>query len=75
MHRAAPRYLKLVTFSNFWPFLLTSALILFMLFVMTLLFFYADFHSICPCSIYEPVGEVLKFIIAATHKIDVVSKY
>ena len=35
--RVALRYLKLVTSSNFWPFMLTSAL-MFMLFVMTFLF-------------------------------------
>ena len=33
MHRVIPRYLKLVTSSNFWPFILISALILFMLLV------------------------------------------
>ena len=38
LHRVAPRYLKLVTSSNFWPFMLISALILFVLFVMILLF-------------------------------------
>ena len=37
MHRVAPRYLELVTFSNFWPFVLISALI-FMLLVTILLF-------------------------------------
>ena len=26
LHRVSPRYLKLVTSSNFWPFKLTSAL-------------------------------------------------
>ena len=31
MHRVAPRYLKLVTSSNFWPFMLISALMLFVL--------------------------------------------
>ena len=38
LHRVAPRYLKLVTSSNFWPFLLISALMLFVLLVMILLF-------------------------------------
>ena len=38
LHRVAPRYLKLVTSSNFWPFMLISALTLFVLFVMSLLF-------------------------------------
>ena len=33
VHRVIPRYLKPVTSSNFWPFILISALILFMLLV------------------------------------------
>ena len=37
LHRVAPRYLKLVTSSNFWPFMLISALMLLVLFVMILL--------------------------------------
>ena len=36
--------------------------------------FYADFHSICRGSVYEFVGEALKFTIAAAHKIVVVGK-
>ena len=38
LHRVTPRYLKLVTSSNFWQFMLISALILFVLLVMILLF-------------------------------------
>ena len=38
LQRVAPRYLKLVTSSNFWPFMLISALMLFVLLVMILLF-------------------------------------
>ena len=38
LHRVGPRYLKLVTSSNFWPFMLISALMLFLLLVMILLF-------------------------------------
>ena len=38
LHRIAPRYLKLITYSNFWPFMLISALMLFVLFIMILLF-------------------------------------
>ena len=34
----APRYLKVVTSSNFWPFMLISALMLFVLLVMIVLF-------------------------------------
>ena len=38
LHSVAGRYLKLVTSSNFWPFMSVSALILFVLLVMVLLF-------------------------------------
>ena len=34
----------------------------------------ADFHSMCSCSVYEFVGEALKFTITATYKTDVVGK-
>ena len=37
MHRVAPRYLKLVTSSKFWPFMLISALMLFVLLIVILL--------------------------------------
>ena len=73
LHKVTPRYLKLVTSSNVWPFVLISAL-MFVLLVMILLFFQADFYFICRCSDYESVGETLKFTIAAAHKIDVVGK-
>ena len=38
LHWAAPRRLKLITLSNFWMFLLISALMCFMLLVTILLF-------------------------------------
>ena len=38
LHTVAPRYLKLVTFPNFWPFMLLSRLILIVLLVTILLF-------------------------------------
>ena len=38
LHKVAPRYLKLVTSSNFWPFMLISALMLSVLLVMILFF-------------------------------------
>ena len=38
LHRVAPRYLKLVTSSSFWPFMLIFALMLFVLLVMILFF-------------------------------------
>ena len=69
LQRVAFRYLKLVTCSNFWPFMLIFALMLFLLLVVILFFFCADSHSICPCSIYESVGEVLKFTSAAAHRL------
>ena len=72
LHRVAPRYLKLVTFSNFWPFMLISTLIFFNPLVMVLLL--SVLTSICRCSVYESVGEVLKFTTAAAHKIDVLGK-
>ena len=37
LHKVAPMYLKLVSFSNFWPFMLISALMSFVLLVMILL--------------------------------------
>ena len=37
LHRGAPSYLKLVTSSNFWPFMLICALMLFVLLVVILL--------------------------------------
>ena len=50
LHRVALRYLKLVTSSNFWLFMLISALMLFVLLVMILLF--SVFHSVYRCSVY-----------------------
>ena len=38
LHKVVPGYLNLVTSSNFWPFTLISALLLFVLLVMILLF-------------------------------------
>ena len=46
LHRVATRYLELVTFSNFWLFMLIIALMLFMLLV----------HSICRYCVYESVS-------------------
>ena len=68
-----PRYLKLITSSNFWPFLLKSAVVVRAIgYDLTL--FCADFHSISCCSVYESVGEVLKLTIAAARKVDVFGK-
>ena len=39
LHRVAPKYLKMVTPSNFSPFMLISALMLFVLLVVILLFY------------------------------------
>ena len=38
LHRVTPRYSKLVTSSNFWPFMLISALMLSVLLVVILFF-------------------------------------
>ena len=38
LHSVAPRCVKLVATSNFWPFMLIPALMLFVLLVMILLF-------------------------------------
>ena len=74
LHRVAPRYLKLVTSSNIWTFMLVNICTDVVHAVgLDHALFCADFHSICCCSVYESVGEVLKFTIAAAHKIDVVS--
>ena len=51
--------------SNFWSSMLVSALMLFELLATTLIFFFADFHSIRSCSVYESVREVLKFTVVA----------
>ena len=68
-----PRYLKLITSSNFWPFLLKSAVVVRAIgYDLTL--FCADFHSISCCSVYESVGEVLKFTVAAVHNMNVVGE-
>ena len=53
--------------------MLLYSLMLLVLLVMILLFS-VNFYSICPCCVYESVGEVLKFTAATAHKIDVVSK-
>ena len=75
LHRVTPRDLKQVTFSNFWHFMLIPALMLFVLLIMILLLCVcADYHSICRRCVYVSVVEVLKFTIAAAHKIDVVGK-
>ena len=63
LHMVATRYLELVTFSNFLPFNANKKY----LHCLCLALFCADFHSICRCSVYESVGEVLKFTFAAAH--------
>ena len=57
LHSFAPRYLKLVISSNFWPFMLISALMLFILLVMVL--FFSLLTSIpYAAAVYESVSEV-----------------
>ena len=74
LHKVAPRYLKLVTSSNFWPFTLISALLLFVLLIMTLLFSVLTSIPYVFCSVYQSVGGVVKFTTAAACSIDVVGK-
>ena len=75
MHRVTPRCLAFVTSSATSLFRLIFALTVFALLVMILLFsFYPDFHSTCPCSVYESIGGVLKLAVAAAHTIDVVGE-
>ena len=47
LHRIAPIHLKLVTSSDFWPFMLIFALILFMLLVAILLFSVLTYSESC----------------------------
>ena len=69
-YKVAPRYLKLVT-----AIYSISAMMLFMLLVMILLFsVLAPIPYVYHCSVFESVGEVLKFTTAAAHKVDVVGK-
>ena len=63
LHRVAPRYLKLVTYSNLWPFMLISAL---MSVVLLVLIFFFSVHMLLFC---------LRVCIAATHKLDVGKSY
>ena len=44
----------------------------FELLMMILLF--SVLTSLSPCSVYDSLGEVLKFALAAAHKIDVVGE-
>ena len=73
VHRVVPRYSKLVTSSNLsvhaniWIGVAHDL-------GYDLARLCAHFHLICPFSVYEPVGDVLNFSIAATHKIDVVGE-
>ena len=46
LHRVAPKYLRLVTSSNFWPFTLISAQMLSVLLVM--IFHFPVLTPICP---------------------------
>ena len=69
LRRVALRYIKLVTSSNFWPFLPISALMLFVLLIMIL-----PFSVLTSIPYACSVGEVSKSTIAAAQKIDVVGK-
>ena len=74
MHRFAPKYLKLVTSSNFWPFMLIFAVMMFVLLVMILLF---SVLTSIPYAVALSISLLVrswKFSIAAARKIDVVGK-
>ena len=72
-HRVAPRYLKLVISSNFWPIMVIPALMLVVLLVVILLF--SVLTSIpFAVALITSIGEVLKFTIATAYKIDIVGK-
>ena len=75
LHRVARRYLKLVTSANFWTFM---PIIICTNVVCSvghdLALFCADFSSVCPCSVYESVGEVLKLTTASAYKRNVVTE-
>ena len=71
LHRFAPRYLKLVTTSKLWLLMLISALVLFALLVMILLFLcWLPFHMLLLCLRVCWWG----FTIYAAHKIGGVGK-
>ena len=74
LHRVAPRYLKLVTSSNFIPFVLISALMLVMLLVLILLFSVLTFIPYAVALFTSLLVRFWKFTIAADHKIHAVGK-
>lgn len=61
--RVAPKYLMLVTFSSFWPFMEMSALVSFVFFIRTVDVFVLTFipHD---CSLNKTYGEILQFAAA-----------
>ena len=74
LHRVAPRYLKLVTSSNFIPFMLISALMLFVLLVLILLFSVLTSIPYAVALSTSLLVRYWKFTTAAIHKISVVRK-
>ena len=70
--RVTPKYFKLVTSSNFWPFMQSTYFV--RAAGQDFALCCADFPSICCCSVYESVRGVLKLTIAKAHVIDVVSE-
>ena len=74
LHRVAPKYLKLITSSNFLVIHANIYTGVAHAVGQDLGLFCADFHSTCLCSVYKSVSEVLKFTIVSTHKINVVSE-
>ena len=72
LHGVVPRYLKLI-FSNFWLFMLMSALMLFKVSVMTLLYSLLAFIPYA-LALSTSLLKVLMFTIAAVHKINVIGE-
>ena len=68
LHRVAPRYLKLIISSNCWPFMLISALMLFVLLLMILLL------SVLTSIPYAVALSTCLLVRSAAHKIDDISK-
>ena len=59
VHRVAPRYLKPVASSNFWQFMRTSSLMLFVLLVVILLF---SVLTSIPYAVALPTSLLVRFL-------------
>ena len=75
LQKVAPRYLKLVISSTFWPFMLISPLMLFVLWVMILLFSVLTSIPYATALSMSLLVRSLKFTIAATNMINVIANH